>query len=193
MKTDPEGTTDLSIFDYFIIHALVQILCIVNYPQLNLKMEVSVTSKMQIKKGGMSVKGRLDLYSESTNMFYEIKSVGCAYSVATIMQMEMYRNSTINYNGKTPQVDYVGTSSLSGQFKYKNYLVSYSNSPECGSLIVYKVIPLQKKEELPAYSYSSYKEYATTGALLICCGGGASLYQKRPQLVCFDPYGLCAY
>ena len=103
-------------------------------------MEVPVT-------GPGGERGRLDLYNPVSHTYYEVKSVGSAFTENTQKQMKRYDESVIS--GKIGEVLDIKTSptradvEMSGSFRYGMYDVTYEkNQP---GLIVYTPVKNQTR------------------------------------------------
>ena len=118
----------LDIVDYFIIHRMVQIKCVV---ENGWKMEVYV-------KGSLG-RGFLDLYDTSNNSYYEVKSARFYYMFPSIVQEQMarYEAATIKSNGLSHPTP--GTKYVTGKIFYGFYDIEYTLIKP--GLITYTVKP----------------------------------------------------
>ena len=153
---DPFGR--LNIIDYAFIHRMVQLKCQKDY---GWSMEVGVK---YIDLNGKFRRGRLDLYDELTNQYYEVKSIGASLLRSTARQMNNYDISTITRNQLTPGR---GTGWFCGSFEYGMYDVYYE-STGCGLIVYVPTIndELRNKAILTAAAVA-------VGAALIASGVGA--------------------
>ena len=126
-KVDKNGcspTGILTLKDYYIIHKMVQVACVIRY---GYDMEVYVRERKKNEKKGRI--GYLDLYDFDNNMYYEVKSEAASGRKRTFSQMEKYDNSIIeakryeNYN--ITQSPSRGTNCVSGTVYYGIYDVHY--------------------------------------------------------------------
>ena len=154
----------LTLWDYYLIHRMVQIECVIHR---GYDMEVSV-------KSANGKKGRLDLYDFSQNAYYEVKSEGASQSPNTPLQMQRYDSSVIDakryesFNIVQPPSR--GTQYISGTLEYGLYDVHYElRAP---GLIVYE----------PQINWSRVATYATVVALIVAgvATNGQSLPASMP-------------
>lgn len=107
----------LALFDYYIIHKLVQADC---RRQKGWNMEVYVSGAKGI--------GFLDLYDVDSNQYYEVKSEKSAKRGSTRRQMEKYDVSYVNDNRFKDPIDSPptrGNEYVSGTVQYGAWDVEY--------------------------------------------------------------------
>ena len=122
----------LPIWDYYYIHRRVQELVSFYY---------GYAMEVYVRKSDDHF-GRLDLYDPIYNQYYEVKSIGAAYTTDTVDQMNSYSNSTIVdwrfIFSENPGSPHRGTNaSIQGTFTYSFYTVTYKYVGN--GLIVYTV------------------------------------------------------
>ena len=170
--SDPSGMIPqaaLSLFDYYIIHKIVQMMIVTDY---GYAMEVYV-------KDAEGKRGFLDLYDYTTNQYYEVKHA--QYDIeATEKQMQRYDTSTIK-SWMFKEYTLADSPSrgmnmgISGSFAWGDYSVEYyAVAP---GLIHYSISQAETRRTALAYHaiYLNDKEnkqyWAAAGLLFF--GGGA--------------------
>ena len=153
---DPFGR--LNIIDYAFIHRMVQLKCQKDY---GWSMEVGVK---YIDLNGKFRRGRLDLYDELTNQYYEVKSIGASLLRSTARQMNNYDISTITRNQLTPGR---GTGWFCDSFEYGMYDVYYE-SAGCGLIVYVPTINDERRNKAILTAAA-----VAVGAALIASGVGA--------------------
>ncbi len=132
---DTTGTAPvviIPIWDYYFIHRRVQ-------EEVSFYYGYAMEVYIRKPDGRM---GRLDLYDAENNQFYEVKSIGAAYTSGTRTQIDTYSQSEIIdwrflflAGAESPSS---GTNtSIKGSFNYSCYTVTYESVP--GGLIIYHV------------------------------------------------------
>ena len=170
--TFPED--DLNLFDYLIIHILVQTYVAI---ELGLYPEVYV-------KGPLG-KGFLDLYDKDSHSYYEVTSKNNANSSRKIAQIAKY--NAANQMGlpvyttltDIPELQ-GGTEPIDSYFIYRNYSIHYwleepglilYNPEKLATKQGYSIAP--KQSFLPVMPPQSERKFATIAVLTVC--GGASI------------------
>ena len=153
---DPYGK--LNLIDYAFIHRMVQSDCNKKY---GWSMEVGVK---YIDLNGEIRRGRLDLYDELTNQYYEVKSIGASLLRSTARQMNNYDISTITRNQLTPGR---GTGWFGDCLEYGMYDVYYE-SAGCGLIVYVPTINEERRNKAILTAAA-----VAAGAALIASGIGA--------------------
>ena len=124
-------------------------------------------------------RGRLDLYNPIANTYYEVKSVGSAFSKDTINQMNRYDKSVVSGKmGEALNVTTPPTRSnvyVSGSFRYGLYDVTYELRQP--GLIVYT--PIKNNARTTAATAIAAAIVVTA----IIATGGASAPAVIPALI----------
>lgn len=145
----------LTIWDYYKIHTEVQKSIIKSLSKGIFLMEVYVS--------GSKGKGRLDIYDVTRNEYYEVKSIGSAYTTSTVNQMLKYDNARLLTKKKNVKR---GSLTFDGSFHYGAWKVHYYSVKK--GLIAYTV----------TWNQSRYKKAINVGlsAIALIAVAGVTIY-----------------